>query len=137
MIDRTLKIFVSMVFIGGCFLVLACGDATPGNGAPDGGTGNEVTPYTCPVTPPTVCPAPAPSYADVAPIFESRCVTCHAGKPQGSWALTSYSHVASWQDTIRTNVRDCTMPPTDAGVPAMPLEERLAILTWIHCGLPR
>jgi uncharacterized membrane protein len=107
-----------------------------GTEAPDGGTGNEETPSACSVTAPTACPDPAPRYADVAPIFEQRCVICHAGNPGGPWSLKDYGHVADWQDTIRTNVRDCSMPPADAGVP-MTIGERVSILTWIRCGLPR
>jgi uncharacterized membrane protein len=72
----------------------------------------------------------------VAPIFERRCTGCHAGNPGGSWSLKDYGHVADWQDTIRSNLRDCSMPPPDAGIP-MTLEERVSILTWIRCGLPR
>lgn len=143
--DRTKGVVISWAFIGGCLLVLACegGGTTPpvnevdaGTQVPDGGTGPGETPYTCPVPAPTACPDPAPRYADVAPIFEQRCVICHAGNPGGPWSLADYGHVADWQDTIRTNVRDCSMPPADAGVP-MTSEERLAILTWVRCGLPR
>ncbi|MDY7225451.1 hypothetical protein [Hyalangium rubrum] len=134
----------SWAALGGCLLVVACGDSTPtppgseadaGVQVPDAGPGNE-NPSTCSVPSPTSCPEPAPRYADVAPIFERRCVTCHAGTPGGPWSLADYGHVADWQDTIRTNVRDCSMPPPDSGVP-MTLEERTAILTWIRCGLPQ
>lgn len=102
---------------------------------PDGGPGDDPTP-SCSVPAPTSCPSPAPRYADVAPIFESRCVRCHAGEPGGPWSLADYGHVSDWQDTIRVSMRDCSMPPPDAGVP-MTVEERVAILTWIRCGLPR
>lgn len=102
---------------------------------PDAGTGTEQPP-SCSVPIPTSCPDPAPRYADVSPIFESRCVTCHAGAPGGPWSLEGYGHVADWQDSIREELRYCSMPPADAGVP-MTTEERVAILTWIRCGLPR
>jgi hypothetical protein len=130
--------------IGCGLLETACGGAAPappvnpvdgGTGLPDGGTPGE-EPSACSVPAPTACPDPAPRYADVAPIFERRCVICHAGAPGGPWSLADYGHVADWQDTIRANLRDCSMPPPDAGVPMM-LEERVAILTWIRCGLPR
>jgi uncharacterized membrane protein len=141
--DRTKGVVTSWAFIGGCLLVLACGSGgttSPLNevdaGTPDGGTGNEETSSACSVPAPTACPDPAPRYADVAPIFEQRCVICHAGNPGGPWSLADYGPVADWQDTIRTDVRDCSMPPTDAGVP-ITMEERVAILTWIRCGLPR
>jgi uncharacterized membrane protein len=137
-------IFSSWAFIGGCLGVMACGAPTPapsgiepdaGAVLPDAGTGSE-QPSTCSVPAPTSCPDPAPRYADVAPIFERRCLTCHSGAPGGPWSLADYGHVADWQDTIRSSMRDCSMPPPDAGIP-MTLEERVAILTWIRCGLPR
>lgn len=140
--DRTWNVFGSGALIAGSLLAMACGGSTPtppvdevdaGVQVPDGGTDE---PYTCPIPSPTSCPEPAPRYADVAPIFERRCVVCHAGTPGGPWSLADYGHVADWQDTIRPNVRDCTMPPPDAGV-SMTLEERSVILTWIRCGLPR
>ena len=140
--DRAWSIFVLWTFTS--LTGMACGGATPappvnevdaGTQAPDGGTGHE-EPAACSVPAPTACPEPAPRYADVAPIFEQRCVVCHAGAPGGPWSLSDYGHVAEWQDTIRSNLRDCSMPPPDAGLP-MTLEERLAMLTWIRCGLPR
>ena len=89
----------------------------------------------CTVQAPTVCPDPAPHWADVAPIFQNRCVECHNGMVGGPWPLMQYQHVADWQDLVRAHVLSCTMPPPDAGVP-MTDEERTAILTWILCGFP-
>ena len=91
----------------------------------------------CLVRAPTACPDPPTRYVDVAPIFEQRCVnTCHSPRWNGPWPLDAYEHVADWQDTIRTELLGCTMPPRDAGVP-ITLEEQTAILTWIRCGIPR
>ncbi|WP_224244574.1 c-type cytochrome [Hyalangium gracile] len=87
------------------------------------------------MTAPTSCPEPAPRYADVAPIFQQRCVVCHNGSG-GPWPLDDYGHVSDWQDSIRDYVRECIMPPSDSGV-TMTVEERVAILTWLRCGLPR
>ena len=92
-------------------------------------------PIMCSVQAPTACPEPAPHYGDVEPIFQARCVICHNPTWSGPWPLDSYRHVTDWQDTIRSNLLDCTMPPPEAGVP-MSNEERLAILTWIRCGFP-
>ncbi len=91
--------------------------------------------HMCSVTAPTACPDPAPHYADVAPIFQRRCIICHSGAVDGPWPLTNYEHIADWQDIIRGDMLDCTMPPVDAGVP-ITREERMAILTWIRCALP-
>jgi hypothetical protein len=90
----------------------------------------------CTVRAPTACPEPPPRYADVLPIFEQRCIICHSGAPNGPWPLDGYEHIADWQDNIRSDMLDCSMPPFDAGVP-ITLEERMAILTWIRCGLPK
>ncbi len=84
---------------------------------------------------PTMCVAPRPTYADVAPIFGERCVTCHSGDPEGPWPLTSYEHVADWAETIRDDLRTCTMPPSDSGVELAEIE-RQEILMWIRCGSP-
>src|SRR5437868_1867863 len=99
--DRTNGIVTSWAFIFGCLLALACGGGgttSPDAGPPDGGTGDEVTPSACSVPVPTTCPDPAPRYADVAPIFQQRCVTCHAGNPGGPWSLADYGPVSDWQD---------------------------------------
>lgn len=90
----------------------------------------------CDVELPRACAEPAPTYADVSPIFEARCVICHAGMAGGPWPLTSYGHVADWQDEIRSHVSRCTMPPPDSGV-AISDGERAEILMWLRCGLMR
>ena len=90
-------------------------------------------PIACDVVAPTSCPDPAPTYADIEPILEERCIGCHAGIPDGPWPLTSYSHVASWAGQIRAAMMSCAMPPADAGID-MPTEERELILLWIRCG---
>jgi hypothetical protein len=105
-------------------------DVEPGDGGP-----SDAPPTPCGVMAPTSCPDPPPRYADVTPIFQQRCILCHNGTNDGPWALTDYEHIADWQDIIRADLLDCTMPPADAGVP-ITREERLAILVWIRCGLP-
>jgi hypothetical protein len=86
---------------------------------------------------PTACPDPPPRFADVAPIFGSRCVTpCHNGAPNGPWPLVRYEHISDWQDDVRAHLLGCTMPPLDAGIP-ITAEEKTLILTWILCGLPQ
>jgi hypothetical protein len=104
-----------------------CGGSEP-VGPPDGGAV-----VSCTVQAPTSCHEPAPRYVEVAPIISRRCVPCHYGVPNGPWPLVTYDDVADWQDVIRDDLLDCSMPPPDAGT-AMPDEERLAILQWIQCG---
>ena len=113
----------------GCVLA-ACGGS--GSGGPDGGVVVEC--QTRPVTAPTTCPEPAPRYSDVQPIFQQRCSQCHSGTTD-QWPLTDYAHVASWYDIIPPQLVNCSMPPLDAGVP-MTNQERVSILTWLHCGFP-
>jgi len=114
------------------------GVSDAGDGASDAAAGprDAAPPATCEVQAPTSCPEVAPRYDDVAPIFAERCVVCHAGNWNGPWPLNDYQHVADWEDTIRSNLLDCTMPPADAGV-AMSRAEREQILTWLRCDLPR
>jgi uncharacterized membrane protein len=89
----------------------------------------------CSVPAPTMCPSPAPKYADVAPVLENKCVTCHSGADGGPWPLTGYGNVAAWQSEIGAELVHCSMPPADAGAP-ITAEERTLLLTWLVCGAP-
>jgi len=80
------------------------------------------------------CPDPAPSYADVAPIFRDVCRDCHA-LPGGPWPLSSYSAIADWKDVVRDELLTCAMPPADGGV-TLRDDDRQLILAWIRCGVP-
>lgn len=93
-------------------------------------------PVPCSTRAPTSCPEPAPRYADVMPIFASRCVVCHFGEPNGPWPLDNYRHIADWQDEIRSNLLACSMPPRDSGI-ALTDEESAMILGWLRCDLPQ
>jgi len=116
-----------------CACALLPGCSTPGSPASDAASED---PLVCSVTAPVACPSAVPGYAaDVAPIIERRCLSCHSGSTLGPWPLTAYQHVADWQDMIRSQLLDCTMPPPEAGIP-MTNAERLSILLWIRCGLP-
>lgn len=99
-------------------------------------TGETVAPPPCLTTAPTSCPDPAPSWPDVEPIIAERCLGCHYGKLGGPWPLTSYDHVSDWRDTIRSVMLDCSMPPPEEHS-AMTTAERMQLLVWIRCGLPR
>ena len=86
----------------------------------------------CDAVAPATCIEPAPRFADVQPIIEDRCLSCHDGTGE-EWALVSYTHVASWAPQIRDSMIRCTMPPADAGID-MPTSEREQLLHWIRCG---
>jgi hypothetical protein len=110
-------------------------DADPSDAGPDPLDASPHSDASCSITAPTSCPDPPPHYADVEPIFRERCVYCHSGTNDGPWSLTDYEHIADWQDIIRGDLLDCTMPPVDASVP-LTHDERMAILVWIRCALP-
>jgi hypothetical protein len=103
--------------------------------APVDAAARDATPSVpCTAVAPTACPDPAPTYADVAPIIERRCSGCHS--PQTiHWPLDTYQHVADWQDTIRSMLLECAMPPADAGGP-LPADESAVMLGFLRCGLP-
>jgi hypothetical protein len=90
----------------------------------------------CTVEAPTACVEPKPTYGDIAPILKDHCVVCHNGQAGGPWPLTTYGHVADWQNEIRQEVSHCTMPPPDAGV-GISDEDRTEILMWLRCGLAK
>ncbi len=115
-------------------------DTTPSPDAGDTGRPADSTPDTspqaCDITAPTACPDPAPTFEVIEPIVDRTCVPCHFGAPEGPWPLDSYEHVTDWRDTIRSAMLDCSMPPPEEDI-AMPDEERILILQWIRCGMPR
>jgi hypothetical protein len=115
------RVWLSLTTVG---LVAACAgeDAKP--------------PFVCRVDAPTECPSPTPVYADVQPILERRCVTCHSATSTGPWPLTTYQDVTDWYDVIRDEVLHCTMPPPEEAPPLTAAESR-AILEWIRCDYPR
>jgi uncharacterized membrane protein len=119
------------------FLLAACGSSAPPTPESDGGSPDAgLEPFICEVTAPTECPTPAPVYADIAPIIQQRCAVCHGATPEGPWPLNDYHSVADWQDDIRGDILNCSMPPSDAGL-QMTREEREKILAWIRCGTPQ
>jgi hypothetical protein len=106
------------------------------SGAPEpsgGSAGADTAPRVCAVTAPTACEDAALVYADVAPVFEARCVSCHNGTG-GHWPLTTYGHVATWRDTIRAALITCEMPPVESNLD-IPTEESELVLAWIRCGM--
>jgi hypothetical protein len=109
----------------GCALVLACASDEPA--AP--------TVPVCTVKNPEECPSPAPTYADVAPLLEERCNTCHSDDSTGPWPLTTYDNVADWWDLVRRDTLNCSMPPPDSGL-SLTHDESKLILDWIYCDLP-
>lgn len=111
--------------LAACALALACASDDP----------REPTEPVCSVKNSEDCPSPAPTYADVAPLLDERCNTCHADSSTGPWPLTSYQNVVDWWDLVRRDTLDCSMPPRDSGLTLTHDESKL-ILDWIACDLP-
>jgi hypothetical protein len=107
-------------------MLAACEDSLAGH---DGGASSASE---CDVKAPTACTDPNIRYADVEPIIEKRCLSCHDGSTE-QWPLTDYSHVADWYVEVRSMMLTCSMPPPDAGL-SMPTAEREKLLLWIRCG---
>ena len=79
----------------------------------------------------------------IAPIFNTRCVSCHRDGEIGPFSLTRYDDVIGWEDTIAEVVSENRMPPWSAN-PAhgefsndarLSDEEKLLITRWIESGL--
>jgi len=105
-----------------CSLVAACGSAPAGPA--------------CPLVSST-CPSRAPSYAEVAPIIQARCVSCHSptgvepNRPYETYAELTAPGV---QIDILTQLRDCKMPLP--GTPSLSENERATLLAWLYCDAP-
>jgi hypothetical protein len=56
-------------------------------------------------------PASAATYADIAPILEKRCVSCHRPGEIGPMPLETYAQVRPWAKAIRDAVLRRAMPP--------------------------
>jgi len=111
----------------GLLVLGACSSAEPSDPGMTSGI--------CTAIAPTECPDPAPRYADVTPIFERRCASCHSGVPGGPWPLDNYEHIADWALSVRDELLRCSMPPANSGV-TITAEERAQILAWVRCGYP-
>jgi len=109
-------------------LVGACACAPTPTPVDDGGCPNDL---------PQSCPAAVPSYAqDVAPLFASRCQTCHTpGGEAASVSLADHDTVARQQSEVLHQVFSCAMPvPGEAR--ALSAGERQVLLTWLVCHAP-
>lgn len=91
----------------------------------------------CPPPTSTACASPAPSFAaDISPILERSCDTCHSmDNTDGIWPLHEYVDVAAWSDLIISDLLDCSMPPPDSGT-SFPESDRQKLFAWLACGSP-
>jgi len=81
---------------------------------------------------------------DIAPILNSKCVSCHRKGQIAPFTLTSYDDVLGWEDTILEVIADNRMPPWYAD-PAhgkfandarLSDEQRKLISDWVKNGMP-
>ena len=97
---------------------------------PQGGT-------SCPNDLPSGCPASPPSYAQVGPIFQTKCNSCHsAGGSAPDRLFDTYDQIAAQQSAVLDQTYSCKMPP--AGFAQLTAAERQLVLGWLVCSpLPR
>jgi hypothetical protein len=98
--------------------------------------GHSGPPVNCPQNLPAACPGPPPSFAaDVKPIFDSVCTTCHApGGKKADVPFTTFDQIHGRRTTILSQVYDCVMPPVDG--PQLSDAQRLTLMTWFVCEAP-
>ncbi len=83
-------------------------------------------------------------YADVKPIMEARCATCHVEGGSAPYALTSYEQVRDRSASIRAQVEERRMPPflglrecAEYSADWSLTEEQRGIITsWVSQGAP-
>lgn len=100
------------------------------------GGSNTGTDAGCPNDVPASCPTPAPTWADVEPIFDAHCTKCHGpGGVEASRPLDTYDHVYAERTTVLTKLHGCLMPPA----PERPLssDDRQLVLSWLVCRAPK
>lgn len=90
-------------------------------------------------------PPAKPTYSkDIAPIFRSRCESCHRPGEVAPMSLVTYDGVRPWLRSIRNEVRSRSMPPWHADPkhgsfvndPSLSEQELATILEWIEAGAP-
>ncbi|NCG22332.1 MAG: monooxygenase [Rhodobacterales bacterium] len=88
-------------------------------------------------------PADAPNWAaDVAPIIQTHCVSCHQDGDIAPFPLTTYDQVVAVDALVRASVDEGTMPPWQPadgcrdyhGDTSMSEAERATLLDWIDGG---
>ncbi|HEY2745578.1 MAG TPA: hypothetical protein VGL86_13170 [Polyangia bacterium] len=98
-------------------------------------------------TDPSAQPAPLVTYyQDTAPIFASRCASCHTPGAIAPFSLLTYTDAMTYASLIKPAMVNRTMPPmppdTDASsgcpqindVRVMPDDERQKIIDWVDGG---
>ena len=82
---------------------------------------------------------------DVAPIFYSKCVSCHRPGEIAPFSLLDYTTARAWAKSIRKAVHERVMPPWHADSslvdykndPSLSEEDIATILAWVDAGAPQ
>ncbi|MDB5303219.1 MAG: Alkyl hydroperoxide reductase/ Thiol specific antioxidant/ Mal allergen, partial [Phycisphaerales bacterium] len=86
------------------------------------------------------------SYArDVAPVLQSKCVSCHSPGNVGPFAMSSYEKIKGWSSMIHEVLLDRRMPPWHADPHfgkfsndrSLTATESQTLTRWIAAGCPR
>jgi hypothetical protein len=108
------------------------------------GSSNQLSTDQCSQNVTATCPASPPSYlADIAPLIQARCATCHGpGGEEEDRNLTTYAGIVSLRDDVQNEVGTCDMPPEEdmddsKGIIALTADEQKLLLTWLACGAPQ
>ena len=86
------------------------------------------------------------SYAsDIAPLLETKCVSCHSPGNIGQWSMSSFARVKAKSAMMQEVLLARRMPPWDADPQfgkfsndrSLTREEKRTLLRWIESGAPR
>jgi peroxiredoxin len=108
-------------------------------------------PVTVRATKPAGCDVPLVSAgeisysADIAPLLQSRCVTCHSPGNVAPWAMTNHAIVKAYSSLIQHEVSEKNMPPWHADPEfgrfkndtSLSIDQERKLMQWIAAGAPR
>lgn len=83
--------------------------------------------------------------AQIAPVLQAKCFTCHSEGNIGPFAMTNYARIKAMSDMVQEVVLARRMPPwqpdrlhgTFENTATLTLEESRLLLRWLEAGAPR
>ncbi|HEX7861269.1 MAG TPA: redoxin domain-containing protein [Verrucomicrobiae bacterium] len=83
--------------------------------------------------------------ADIAPILQAKCVTCHSPGNVAPWSMTNHAIVKSYASLIRDQVSTRKMPPWHPDPEfgnfkndfSLSIAEERKLMQWVGAGAPR
>jgi peroxiredoxin len=93
----------------------------------------------------SVAVGPVTYAADVAPILQAKCQSCHRPGQVGPFSLLTYEQARRWAAPLREVVEERRMPPWHADPRyghfrndrSLSAAERATLLAWVDQGMPR